>query len=202
MAVTATLLKRLKDPQGLRGIFTLVFSGNYATGGASLDFSPKIGYTNRQPGRVEIIGIAGYIYEYDLTNKKVIVRQGAVAGSIVGTFVGTALVGTFAGTAHSHTIFLNDGDEGYSTTATVLAAANKLGASTGGDLTVAGISTTGGSGGILETTDTGTVTVSTPTGTVTAALTGTSAPGGELPASAYPAGVTGDTISAIAIWYL
>lgn len=182
MAVTATLVKRTKTIQGLVGIFTLTASGNYASGGNSLDFAPKIGYTNRQPKTVVVTGLAGYIYEYDLANKKLKVRQGAVAGTIAATF---------AGTAHSHSLFLNDADVAYSTTAAVMAAANKLGANTGGDIVVAGVATTGGSGGVLN---------ETAAGLVTAALTGTAAPGSELPASAYPAGVTGDTITAIAIW--
>lgn len=182
MALTATLVKRTKSIQGLVGIFTITASGSYATGGNSLDFAPKIGYTNRQPRSVVVSGIAGYIYEYDLANKKLIVRQGAVAGSIAATF---------AGTPHTHDLFLNSGDVAYSTTASVLAAANKLGPGAGADITVTGIVTNTGSGGILQATE---------TGVVTAALTGTAAPGGELPASAYPAGVTGDTITAIAIW--
>lgn len=182
MALTATLVKRTKSIQGLVGIFTITPSGSYAIGGNSLDFAPKIGYTNRQPKSVVVSGLAGYRYEYDLANKKLIVRQGAVAGSIAATF---------AGTAHSHDLFLNSGDVAYSTTASVVAAANKLGPGAGADLTIAGIATNTGSGGILETTN---------TGVVTAALTGTAAPGSELPASAYPAGVTGDTITAVVLW--
>lgn len=182
MAISATLVKRAKSPQGLVGIFTLVASGNYATDGDSLDFAPKIGYTNKQPLSVVIRGIAGYEYEYNLSTKKVIVRQGAVAGTIAATY---------AGTPHTHDLFLNSGDVAYSTTATVVAAANKLGPGAGADITVTGITTNSGSGGILQATE---------TGTVTAALTGTAAPGGQLSAGAYPAGVTGDTITAIATW--
>lgn len=180
--MVATLVKRTKTPQGLRGVFTIVASGNYATNGDSLDFAPKIGYTNKQPTSVLIKGIAGYEYEYVLATKKVIVRQGAVAGTIVGTFVGTP---------HTHDLFLNSGDVAYSTTATVVAAANKLGPGAGADITVAGITTNTGSGGILQATD---------TGVVTATLTGTAAPGGQLGATSYPAGVTGDTITAIVDW--
>lgn len=76
MALTATLVKRHQGGMGTVGKFSIAATGNYATGGMSLDFTPVMGYTNRQPDFVEIRGIAGYTYSYDLTNKKVLIFQG------------------------------------------------------------------------------------------------------------------------------
>jgi hypothetical protein len=51
---------------------TLVFSGNYATGGEALDFNALTKLPTTKPPRIVlIVGKNGYGYEYDHTNKKV-----------------------------------------------------------------------------------------------------------------------------------
>lgn len=163
MAVAGTLLKRVGTNE-ITGVFSLAFSGSYATGGDALDFATLIGATNRQPVFVEIQGIAGYRYEYDLTNKKVIVRQVDFSG-------GTVSKPSF--TVNSGTI-LTDAGLGLSADS---AAANLVGGT--------GITTNR------------TLTTTSPVGTPT--ISGVAA-GSELPASSYPAGVTGDTVRAKVTW--
>lgn len=75
MALTATLVKRHQGGSGTIGKFTIAASGNYATGGMDLDFAPVMGYTNRQPDFVQVQGMAGYTYQYDHTNKKLLIFQ-------------------------------------------------------------------------------------------------------------------------------
>lgn len=69
MPVTATLSKRHGVGGVTYAVFTLAFTGNYTTGGDSLDFAPIMGFTNRQPDFVQIEGINGYNFQYDFTNK-------------------------------------------------------------------------------------------------------------------------------------
>lgn len=80
MPVTATVLA---SPVGLSSdhrtvifIGTLAITGNYAAGGMAADFQALCAgiTTSKQPVHVAIQGIAGYVYEYDYTNKKIIIR--------------------------------------------------------------------------------------------------------------------------------
>jgi hypothetical protein len=73
-AVTATFIDQWNDVGRVTTIATLVFSGNYAAGGDTLDFA-TIQEGVIQPMWVDIRGKAGYSYEYDFANKKIIVRQ-------------------------------------------------------------------------------------------------------------------------------
>ncbi len=170
--MTGTLLKRDKRGGMLEALVTLVASGNYATGGDVVDFAPLVGFTNKQPTIVSIRGIAGYIYEYDSANKKVIVRQ--VAG---GTPTGTITQPSF-------------------TVATGTAIA-------GGALGLDAASVAGKIVGGTAVTTNLTLTTTSPVGTPT--FTGAAvaaAAASELPASSYPAGVTGDTVVARCTWFL
>lgn len=72
MAMTATLNKRSKTSGTMLAKFTLVASGNYATNGDSVDFGAKAGYLGVKPDVVDIYGITGFTYSYDLVNKKVL----------------------------------------------------------------------------------------------------------------------------------
>src|SRR5262245_54776800 len=57
----------------------LVASGNYASGGDPVDFA-LISPTRKQPFTVNIKGKAGFIYAYDLANKKVMVWTNSAGG--------------------------------------------------------------------------------------------------------------------------
>lgn len=72
MAMAATLRKRHSSGGVTTATFSLVASGNYSTGGDSVDFAPKVGFLNKQPEFVDINGKSGFIYSYDAANKKVI----------------------------------------------------------------------------------------------------------------------------------
>jgi len=182
MAMTGALVKH----HGfgiIEGIFSLTASGSYATGGDTLDFAPLMGYTNKQPTWVDIQGLAGFIYEYDKANKKVLVRQ-------VGTVTPSGSVAV-TGTSDQPTFTVKSGSLGSNFTVGLSAdsaAANFIGST--------GVST--------NRTLTTTSPVGTPTLTLTGTLTGaatTAAALAELPASSYPAGVTGDTIIARCAWF-
>jgi len=165
MAMTGTLVKR-RGFGIIEGVFSLAASGSYATGGDTLDFAPLMGYTNKQPTWVEIQGIAGFIYEYDRTNKKVLVRQ----------------VGAAAGTISQPSFTVKSG-------------------SLGSNLTV-GLSADSAAAefiGSVGVTTNRTLTTTSPVSAPT--FTGTATSAAELPASSYPAGVTGDTIIARCAWF-
>ncbi len=61
---------------------TLVASGSYATGGDTVDFT-QLGsiYRAKDPLFVDIQGKAGFIYQYDITNKKVLVYTNTAGGA-------------------------------------------------------------------------------------------------------------------------
>jgi hypothetical protein len=81
MALAATRLSRVKTGTTIRGSFSIVASGNYATNGDALDFAPLIGFTNRQPKSVRIAGKSGFEYEYDYVNKKMLVFCNTAGGA-------------------------------------------------------------------------------------------------------------------------
>lgn len=81
MALTGALLRRSKVGSPLTAAFSIVASGTYPTGGDTLDFGLLVGYTNRQPSVVQIQGIAGFIYQYDSVNKKMLVYCNTAGGA-------------------------------------------------------------------------------------------------------------------------
>ncbi len=171
MALAITVKKRKKDGLGLIALVQLTASGSYSTGGDSADLAAAIGYTNRQPDFVSIKGIAGYVYEWDGTNKTVIVRQSAGF-----TPAGTISKPSF--TVKSGTI-LTDASIGLTADAVnadVVAKSSAI------------------------TTDR-TLTTTSPVGTPTLSGSAVAAAAlAELPATTYPSGVTGDTILAKVEW--
>lgn len=170
MALAATLKKRHNAGGVTVGIFTVVASGNYATGGDDLDLTKVLGYTNRLPDFVDVNGISGYTYQYDIANKKLKVFQ--VAGF---TPAGTISAPSF--TVKNGTILTN-GTMGLTADA-------------------ASASVVGGTAITTDRTLTTTSPVGVPTFTGSAVAAGA---GSELPASSYPSGVTGDTITLMATW--
>lgn len=81
MAIAATVVKREKGGRQLNAVLTLVPSGTYPTGGDVIDFAPVVGFTSRQPDKVNIDGKAGFIYQYDLANKKMLVYCNTAGGA-------------------------------------------------------------------------------------------------------------------------
>lgn len=78
MAVAATVTKEIDLGQAILQIGTLAFSGNYVAGGEVPTTSGRSGIrskmTTKAPLSVKIDGKAGFEYEYDRANEKVLVR--------------------------------------------------------------------------------------------------------------------------------
>lgn len=109
MSAVATIVDKWSDTKRLHVIGTIALSGSYATGGMSLDFnamtssvpgSPALPGISKQPILARVEGIAGYIYQYDKVNKKLIIRQSGTvtpAGTISApTITTTTNAGTTA----------------------------------------------------------------------------------------------------------
>lgn len=62
---------------GIRAMGTLVPSGNYTTGGDTLDFRDDSRLVRKDPRHVRIHGIKGYMYSYDFVNRKMLVHTTA-----------------------------------------------------------------------------------------------------------------------------
>jgi hypothetical protein len=186
MAATAVITTKWDDTKRVHILASLALTGNYSTGGISLDLLTAL--TDTRPGFVALPGIggqpilarfegiAGYKYEYDYTNKKLIIRQVA-AQTPAGTNAASTVTGNVVvkGGGIGEAIGINP-----DTNAGVLSK----GAATDRTIPVATFL-----GGAL------TAPAQTFTGTAQAA-----GPMVELPASALPAGVTGDTIQIYAIF--
>jgi hypothetical protein len=146
----------------------------YATGG--LAFTTGAGfvamgpYANRTPLEVRIQGVNGYVYTYIASTGKIEIRQGSGGGFTPA--------GTISSTSTAPTITTSSGG----VTVALGVAAGALSEVTG----ATGIT------GVQAPTITSTFTGSAGTGAV--------APLGELPASSIPAGVSGDTITFVAVF--
>lgn len=169
-----------------------IAAGDYVTGGFTMDFQANIPHisTSKQPIWVDIRGIAGYKYEYDYTNKKIIIRQ---TGTV--TPAGTNSAPAFTGSAlatHAHDLLVKGGQIASTTNDIAHYATDILGKEAATDATITGAASAT-KGGVIATT------AGTPAGTVAAPVfTGTAttaAPGAQLAAAATPAAVVSDTIT-------
>ena len=74
-------------PRKLRGnnfllvLFRVTPSGNYSTGGDPLELSSLAITSKKQPTVVRINGIAGFVYPYDLANKKMKILCNTAGGA-------------------------------------------------------------------------------------------------------------------------
>jgi hypothetical protein len=80
MSLAVSNLKRKSEGQGIQATGIITASGNYATGGDDLDLAKVVGFTNRRPDLVLIVGKAGFVYQYDHTNKKMLVYVNTAGG--------------------------------------------------------------------------------------------------------------------------
>lgn len=83
MAVALTQNDKWHDSKRVHYIGTLVFSGSYPAGGEALNLATALS-TPSAPLSVQILGQAGYVYQWDRTNNKVMVRQSAAAANPLG----------------------------------------------------------------------------------------------------------------------
>lgn len=91
MAVTAASTSIVDLPPYWLVTFKLTASGNYTTGGDSLAsiFTGMDFKSSAKPLMIVAQGIAGYKYEYDYTNNKMLTRECAAAGSPLAEIPGS-----------------------------------------------------------------------------------------------------------------
>ena len=80
MALAVTVTKRIRMNNAMMVVGTITASGSYVTGGEALALTTLSGFL-RSPIKVEIEGIAGYKYEWDAANAKMLTRYGGAAVS-------------------------------------------------------------------------------------------------------------------------
>lgn len=104
MAVAVAFTDVWSDGRRIHAIGTLIFSGNYVNNGDAVDIKGAKGAIDHQkwlsrldPTYVEINGKAGYFYEYDKVNKKIIVRQGDNTNAAAAPFIQLAAAAYPAG---------------------------------------------------------------------------------------------------------
>ena len=121
--VTGVVTDFWDDGKRLHSIGTLAIGaspGTYSTGGIACNFltisltetaglgGPPLPAVVSQPTFVRVDGIAGYKYEYDFTNKKLIIRSSGLATGTIAEGDVTVLGGA-AGTALGITADSNSG---------------------------------------------------------------------------------------------
>ncbi len=80
MALAVAVTNRVKMQNAVMVVGRITASGSYATGGDALALTTLSGLL-RSPIKVEIEGKAGYKYEWDSTNAKMLTRYGGAAVS-------------------------------------------------------------------------------------------------------------------------
>ena len=132
--VVVTLIKRNKGEDNRQLVIAKIEFGNdtltYPAGGVPISIGAFGCRNNIDSMVIYDSGTTGYTFSYDNVNKKIVMRN---AG------------------AHTHNLFLKNGAVADGAGARVNAEANKLGANAGSDITVTGIATATGNGGIVGT---------------------------------------------------
>lgn len=221
MALAGTIVDMWSDTKRLHVVATIAASGNYATGGMA--FNPLSAITDSRPGFAStpiapnkvvvasfIKGIAGFEYEFDKVNNKILIRSSAAAtpagtnstSAVTGTaagqvFTGAALAGhthTFAGDAlatHTHDMRIMGGQGAAGTDAvTAPDATDILGKQEAGDAAILGADSAT-KGGVVA------AGAGTPAGTNSSDSAGT--PAGTNAASALTATAAAQTFTGTAI---
>lgn len=82
MPVAVTVVRRGRAGRSFKVMGTLALSGTYPTGGEPLDFYPYFPFASaRQPDKVNVDGKAGFIYQYDPVNKKLLTYTNTAGGA-------------------------------------------------------------------------------------------------------------------------
>ena len=80
MAIAVTVTKQFDNGQSLEVLGTFTASGNYATPGDAVSWASTNIKTTKSPLHVDVYGIAGYVYIYDIAaNKLKVYTSGANA---------------------------------------------------------------------------------------------------------------------------
>jgi len=80
MALAVTKLQKWADLKSVIGTFSVVASSNYAAGGEALGLQALFAM-RKAPFYVVIRGMAGFIYEYDYVNDKMLVFLNTAGGA-------------------------------------------------------------------------------------------------------------------------
>jgi len=80
MALVVTKTNKFVEIKLIQGFFTVVASSNYAAGGEVLGLKALFG-THKDPIHVVIRGKAGFVYEYDFVNDKMMVFVNVAGGA-------------------------------------------------------------------------------------------------------------------------
>lgn len=82
MPLAITVTRSARDAAGWRVFGTIVPSGTYPTLGDPFDLKPlPRWFSNRKPDVVDINGVSGFIYTYDLVNEKLRVFVNTAGGA-------------------------------------------------------------------------------------------------------------------------
>lgn len=81
MAAVLTVLKRTKLGASLDALVQVTLSGSYPALGEPIDWDAAVGFTNRSPSFVVIVGNAGFVYQWDFANQKLRVRVNDAGGA-------------------------------------------------------------------------------------------------------------------------
>lgn len=82
MPVALSNIKRGRSGRQFKLTVTITLSGTYPTGGDPLDFASYYPFGSaKQPDSVQVNGKAGFVYQYDLANKKLLVYTNTAGGA-------------------------------------------------------------------------------------------------------------------------
>lgn len=141
LTYTVTKRSKLEDSRWMTNATVAFGDGalTYPAGGVPLT-KASLGCPNTIDSLfIEDIGGSGYVYQYDKANEKLRLFQSPALANH-----------SHSVPAHTHDLFLNDADVVDGATTRINAGTGLLGANTGSDITVAGVTDTSGHGGIVQ----------------------------------------------------
>lgn len=81
MAIANALTHQFDNGQSIEVLGTFTASGNYAAGGTAVAWTGLGIKSTQAPLFVQVVGKAGYVYEYDDANAKLLTRESVAAGN-------------------------------------------------------------------------------------------------------------------------
>lgn len=82
MPIALSNIKRAKENRTFNMTATVTLSGTYPTNGEPIDLAGYMPLASaRQPDKVSVDGKAGFVYQYDPTNKKLLVYTNTAGGA-------------------------------------------------------------------------------------------------------------------------
>jgi len=81
MAIAVAVTNQFDNGQVLEVLGTFTASGNYVASGDAVAWTSLNIKSTRAPLHVSVVGIAGYVYEYDIAAQTLWVRESVAAGN-------------------------------------------------------------------------------------------------------------------------